>query len=166
MALLGTFTLELTLQHVGSSWIQIDLTWVSHNLLERNTSSDGLCSFQVGRNWGEICSREYFFDRHEKEIEMLESVVTKERVAEYIRGLVGMEDQSTRRKLSVRVVGNDKLHVDKGEDDEMPVADAEEDDPNRVFEIKCVGNGTAGEIADAPEFAKALKVYPVIRITK
>ena len=122
----------------------------------------------MGRNWGEICAREYLFDRHEKEIEMLESFVTKERVAEYIRGLVGAEEDrsSTRRKLSVRIVGNDKLHVDKGEDDEMPVADAEEDDPSRVFEIKCVGNGTAGEIADAAEFAKALKVYPVIRITK
>ena len=50
----------------------------------------------------------------------------------------------------------------------MPVADGE-DDPGRVFEIKCVagrGRGTAGEIADAAEFARALKVYPVIRITK
>ena len=48
----------------------------------------------------------------------------------------------------------------------MPVAEEEEDDPSRVFEIKYVGNGTAGEIADATEFARALKVYPVIRITK
>ena len=49
----------------------------------------------------------------------------------------------------------------------MPVAEGE-DDPGRVFEIKCVaGQGTAaGEIADAAEFARALKVYPVIRITK
>ena len=54
----------------------------------------------------------------------------------------------------------------KGDDDEMPVAEGE-DDPGRVFEIKCVaGRGTAGEIADAAEFARALKVYPVIRITK
>ena len=56
----------------------------------------------------------------------------------------------------------------KGEDDEMPVAEGE-DDPGRVLEIKCVAtgrNGTAGEIADAIEFARALKVYPVIRITK
>ena len=67
---------------------------VSHTL-----SSDGFCSFQVGRNWGEICAREYLFDRHEKEIEMLESFVTKERVAEYIRGLVGIEDKSTRRDV-------------------------------------------------------------------
>ena len=48
----------------------------------------------------------------------------------------------------------------------MPEVEGE-DDPGRVFEIKCVaGRGTAGEIADAAEFARALKVYPVIRITK
>ena len=69
---------------------------------------------QAGRNWGEICSHEYLFDRHEKEIEILESFVTKERVAEYVKGLVGA-NQSTRRKLSVRVVGNDKLHVNEGQ---------------------------------------------------
>ena len=46
---------------------------------------------------------------------MLESFVTKERVAEYVRGLVSEDGASTRRKLSVRIVGNDKLHVDKGQ---------------------------------------------------
>ena len=48
----------------------------------------------------------------------------------------------------------------------MPATDAE-DDPNRVFDLKCVvGKGAAGEIADAAEFAKGLKVYPVIRMNK
>ena len=83
---------------------------VSHNHLHLF-----FCSFQVGRNWAEICAREYLFDRHEKDIEMLETFVTQERVAEYVRGLVSEDGASTRRKLSVRIVGNDKLHVDKGQ---------------------------------------------------
>ena len=87
-------------------------------LVKLKKAADVRLGEEVGRNWGEICYHQYLFDRHEKEIEMLESFVTKERVADYIRGLVGgAEDGSpTRRKLSVRIVGNDKLHVDKGPD--------------------------------------------------
>ena len=87
-------------------------------LVKLKKAADVRLGEEVSRNWGEICYHQYLFDRHEKEIEMLESFVTKERVADYIRGLVGgAEDGSpTRRKLSVRIVGNDKLHVDKGPD--------------------------------------------------
>jgi hypothetical protein len=128
-------------------------------LIKMKKAADVTLAEEVGRNWSEICSHEYLFDRHEKEIQLLESYVTKERVSEVIKTL-------KERKLSVRIVGNAKLNAEGDGSEEEAVPEEEgEDDPSKVFELKCVKKGNnMWEIGDVAEFNKGLKVHPVVHI--
>jgi nardilysin len=77
-----------------------DFNQIVTSLIKAKKAADVTLEEEVNRNWNEIVSGEYLFDRHAKEILLLEGC-TKSAVVEYMNGFLKRSEQ--RRKLSVQV---------------------------------------------------------------
>ena len=136
--------------------------------------ADVTLSEEVERNWAEITTREYLFDRHEKTIGLLENC-DKRKMVEHISSIIATTQK--RKKLSVQVIGNpDGIKIqsevdeddDELEDSEAPVpCDL---DPDAVFEMEylnCDEKSLSSHfILDSKSFKASLKTYPVTHIIK
>ena len=136
--------------------------------------ADVTLSEEVERNWAEITTGEYLFDRHEKTIGLLENC-EKGKMVEHILSIIGTTQE--RKKLSVQVIGNpdgikiqSEVDEDEGEleDSEAPVpCDL---DPDTVFEmeyVSCEDKSLSSHfILDSKSFKESLKTYPVTHIMK
>eukprot|EP00095_Tigriopus_kingsejongensis_P008652 maker-scaffold537_size144400-snap-gene-0.25 protein:Tk08652 transcript:maker-scaffold537_size144400-snap-gene-0.25-mRNA-1 annotation:"PREDICTED: nardilysin-like" len=126
------------------------------SLIKVKKTADVTLKEETDRNWGEVCSKEYLFDRCGKEIEILEKV-TQDEVIQIMEDLFG----SKYKKLSVQIVGNENAQSeDNGEDTAQ--ASPSLDGP---FELTYLEDGDKF-IKDVSAFRSALEVNPVLRITK
>lgn len=78
-----------------------DFNAIKASLAKIKLNEDNKLSEEVQRNWAEITTDEYEFDRPHKEVECL-STITKEQLLEFYRTYYGDNE----RKLSVQVIGN------------------------------------------------------------
>lgn len=108
---------------------------------------------EVARNWGEICSDEYVFDRAQREAEALRAITEKDLLAFYLETY-----GEKARKLATQVIGN--AGGNKNGDD-ITVNDNSNFDHIQIVEIQEKNTGRL--IKDIAEFKKSLKVYPVCR---
>ena len=136
--------------------------------------ADVTLSEEVGRNWAEITSGEYLFDRQEKIIDLLQTC-EKCKMVEHISSIIGTTEK--RKKLSVQVIGNpdgikiqSEVDEDEGEleDSEVPIpCDL---DPDTVFETEYLDSDdkslSSHFILDSKSFKGGLKTYPVTHIIK
>ena len=135
--------------------------------------ADVTLSEEVERNWAEITSREYLFDRHDKIIGLLEDC-EKQNMVEHITSMIGTE--KNRKKLSVQVIGNpDGIKIQSEVDDEGEMEEPAEQvpcelDPDNVFEMQylnCDDQTLSPHfITDSKLFKQGLKTYDVTHITK
>jgi nardilysin len=77
-----------------------DFNQIVTSLIKAKKTADVTLEEEVNRNWNEIISGEYLFDRHAKEISLLEAC-QKESMVSYMNGFLKKSD--SRRKLSVQV---------------------------------------------------------------
>lgn len=106
-------------QMTDENFDAIKLSLAKNKLNEDNKLSD-----EVHRNWAEITTREYEFDRLHKEVEYL-ATITKPQLLEFYCTHCDMENQ---RKLSVQVIGNaqaDKNDADNPDDIDLVADDGD-----------------------------------------
>jgi len=116
------------------------------SVIKQKVRADVTLSEEVDRNWSEILSSEYLFNRYEKELSILNQISYKE-VLDYFTPLLCGE--KTCRKLSVQVIGA----KEKIEEENV--------DKNFVLDVvkthdKCV--------QDIEKFRDSLKIHPVLHI--
>ncbi|TRY68749.1 hypothetical protein TCAL_02496 [Tigriopus californicus] len=127
---------------------------VRETLVKLKKTADVTLKEEVDRNWSEICSREYLFDRCGQEIEILEQC-TKQEVTEIVKRIF-KDDQ---KLLSVQVVGNENAQ------DELCEEATKVIDIDQPFEWNYLETNDKF-IGDIPEFRSTLLLHPVIRIIK
>lgn len=122
-------------------------------LIKMKSQADITLAEEVNRNWGEIHTREYLFDRHQREIKLLENC-DKSEMVNFVRALIDAKAEN-RRKLSVQVVGSSVI------DDETI-----EDNPDeQVFDIRYRVEGT-NFIDDILAYKATLTTYPLTKIVE
>ena len=150
-----------------------------HTMIKRKKAADVTLAEEASRNWAEIVTREYLFDRHEKDIAILETLDSQETIREMSKRFT--DDKSPEwKKLSVQILGNKSGTVSTGEEDDEENNDGEEvssessnitdaADPNGKFGYAYlpVAPGDKREfVTDVVEFSNSLKCYPAVKITK
>merc|ERR1719150_772214 len=73
-------------------------------LIKKKSQADVKLSDEFYRNWSEITTREYIFDRKQREIQMLKEC-DKNEMIEFVSKLLSKSNEC-RRKLSIQVVGS------------------------------------------------------------
>jgi len=116
-------------------------------LTKRKTRADVTLEEEVDRHWNEVVSREYFFDRAEKEVELLASLKLED-LNVYLDKIV------RERKLSVQVEGA-----------ENPDSGAEPTGQEAELPVLSFSKGE-GMVADIEGWKESLVTHPVIYITK
>lgn len=82
-----------------------DFELIKNSLIKLKQSADTELVEEVDRNWGEIISEEYIFDRNKIQVEYLRKI-SKMDMVEFHRKLI--EDPESNRKLSIQVIGDKK----------------------------------------------------------
>lgn len=99
-----------------------DFNHIKESLIKLNLVVDQKLRDEVNRNWAEITTEEYIFDRREKEVEALKNLTQSEFIDFYINLIDNPEHL---RKLSVQIIGDSTVVGDENnveEDSEnMPV---------------------------------------------
>ncbi|KAL1138822.1 hypothetical protein AAG570_008884 [Ranatra chinensis] len=83
-----------------------DYQEVVTSLVKLKLCGDVYLKEEVKRNWDEIKSREYIFDRSEREVSYI-SGINLEDIDEFLKDQIGLKEDSNFRKLTVQVVGHD-----------------------------------------------------------
>jgi len=122
---------------------------IKTSLVKIKTRADVKLQEELDRHWGEITSREYNFDRRDKEVKAINTLGLED-VLDYFKPL--LQNEAKCRKLSVRVIG----HKEKAEE--------AEDEENRVFDINLETDKKATSITDMDGFRAKLKTFPVLYI--
>lgn len=131
-----------------------DFNHIKESLIKLNLVVDQKLRDEVHRNWAEITTEEYIFDRREKEVEALRSITQREFI-EFYTNLVDNPDHL--RKLSVQVIGDstsmdDDNRIDDEENEVMPVQYSLEYVNNNQHDIN--------NITSIAAFRDNLFVYP------
>ncbi|KAJ6636738.1 Nardilysin [Pseudolycoriella hygida] len=124
------------------------------SVLKIKLSDDNNLSDEVSRNWTEITTNEYAYDRICKEVECLKNVTKSEFLEFYEKHLL----EST-KKFSVQVIGRTDVNPDIQPDEDTPVSLL-----NNKFEltfIPMLDSGRGSFIENIPLFLKTLELYPV-----
>jgi len=116
-------------------------------LSKLKVKADVMMEEEVSRNWNEIVSKEYNFDRLEKEVRALADIKVDE-VTDYYKKLMTASDSY--RKLSVHIIG-------------AKVEGQGEETQERLFELNLLKENE-NCILDICEFKAKLKAYPVLYI--
>ena len=133
-------------------------TLVQNSLMKRKQILDTELKNEVSRNWAEITTEEYIFDRQKKELEYIKDL-TQAKMVEFYKNL--METPEFRRKFSIQVIGS--------ESDEQPkVVTEDHEDLDRTFAFEFVkteedSGGNRTYIIDIEAFKQGLLTYPVTR---
>ncbi|XP_055389188.1 nardilysin isoform X2 [Condylostylus longicornis] len=121
---------------------------VKQSLIKTKQVSDTELKDEVSRNWSEITSEEYIFDRLKQEIECLRNI-TKQDIINFCLNY----EKNNLRKLSVQVIGSTSSNAVS--ENEIEAID------NRI-ELKLIKNESS-TIFDIEDFKKNLNVYPVTK---
>merc|ERR1711963_624146 len=118
-------------------------------LVKQKQRADVTLEEEVGRNWGEVTSNEFLFNRSEKEVEAL-GKITLEEVKAVLEPLL------IERKISVQIVGSSS-----------PDAAQETEDPDCEVE-ELVLKYQAGEkfVSEPGAWKQTLETYPLHYITQ
>lgn len=128
---------------------------------------DNKLSEEVVRNWAEITSDEYEFDRNQKEVDCL-ATITKEQLLEFYRNHSGDNE----RKLSVQVIGNalenanDSQHEGETEFGSTEDLEAHRKRFDTITYVNFNGKPKGHFIEDLMKFKDSLEVYPVTRTNR
>lgn len=119
---------------------------------------DSKLSEEIVRNWAEVTTGDYAFDRHHREVEALVTISHAE-FLQFYRDNYGANE----RKLSTQVIGSSSATNGKTEMDDNEVADTKKEnlsfDDIVYVDFKKPNPGTL--IKDIVEFKKKLDVYPL-----
>lgn len=131
------------------------------SLAKLKLTADVKLSDEVTRNWGEITTDDYQFDRQSREVEWL-GRITKNELLEFYRTHHG----PNQRKLSVQVIGNkfDGSTSCSGKVDGC--AENVEENRDRFSSVTMVDFDEPAEgtlIRDLRQFKESLEIYPVSR---
>lgn len=140
-----------------------DFEAMKTSLAKIKLNEDDKLSEEITRNWAEITTEDYQFDRHYKEVDSL-SKVSKSDLLEFYRAHYG----DNQRKLSVQVIGN-KFNACSTNNATDTDHDCQENvEANRAqfssvtfveFDEPVEGN----LIRNLKEFKKSLEIYPISR---
>jgi len=125
-------------------------------LIKMKSQADVTLSEDFERNWNEIQSREYLFDRNLREIKLFEEC-DKQKMVEFVTAVISKSNEN-RRKLSVQVVGSSEMGEETLED--------QPDDA--IFDIKYdeVGSDEKLFITNIENYKSSLSFYPLHKIIK
>ncbi|XP_055534870.1 nardilysin isoform X2 [Wyeomyia smithii] len=157
------------IESFNSKFIQIlenmnesDFQLMKSSLLKRKQIVDTELKNEMSRNWAEITSEQYIFDRNKLEIEYIQKL-TKDEIIDFYKVL--LFDNKQRRKLSVQVVGcSDKSNNCSLETKEDDMNNGE--DLNREFQIHYVTTDDTqrNHVTDIISFGNNLTVYPLTKL--
>lgn len=137
---------------------------IKASLAKVKLTEDNKLKDEVQRNWAEITTDEYEFDRTQKEVQYL-STITKEHLLEFYR----MHYGDAERKLSVQVIGNAQEKDNGTSDDNELEASGNEDLETRrkrfdaLTIVNFKGEPKGNLIQDLTKFKDSLDVYPVAK---
>ncbi|XP_001660612.2 nardilysin isoform X1 [Aedes aegypti] len=140
-----------------------DFQLVKSSLLKRKQIIDTDLKSEMNRNWAEITTEEYIFNRNKLEMEHIERL-DKQNIIDFYNQLVF--DNQHRRKFSVQVIGcSEKSILCNGEVSEKD-EETEIEDLDKEFTIHYLTTDKVGRnyVTDIERFGKALNVYPVTKI--
>ncbi|XP_070070806.1 nardilysin isoform X2 [Drosophila takahashii] len=145
---------------------------IQETLISGKRLGDTSLDEEVMRNWSEIVTKEYFFNRVEMQIQTLNNL-TKDDVLNFLNDY----DRNNLRKLSVQVVGNHTLPSgsttqansrsgslsDLLEDGQHDIPKEQSKPMAEKIRIEFLGeNDDPSNIKDISAFKKSLYVYPLI----
>lgn len=147
--------------HILNDMPEEDFQLMKSSLLKRKQIVDTELKDEVIRNWAEITTEEYLFNRNKLEMEHIERL-DKNNIIEFYNQLVF--DNRYRRKLSVQVVGCSGKSIQCNDD--KPEKDEETEDLDREFSMRYLTTDDAQRnyITDIERFGQSLKVFPVTKI--
>ncbi|XP_031638507.1 nardilysin-like [Contarinia nasturtii] len=125
-----------------------DFDAIKASLSKTKMSQDNELNEEVRRNWYEITSAEYVFDRRHKEVEHL-STITKSQLLEFYRTYHDNEE----RKLSVQVIGNVQNNANEVDTDLVENYDSEKF--NNLNYVNLIQN--------LLQFKQSLDIYPIAK---
>lgn len=139
-----------------------DFDAIKVSMAKNKLNEDNKLSEEVQRNWAEITTDEYEFDRMHKEVEFL-STITKAQLLDFYRTHCDAENQ---RKLSVQVIGNPQ--ADSNPDDSELVGEHGDFEASRIrFDALTYAGGNGepdgSQIEDLMEFRNGLEVHAVTK---
>lgn len=145
-----------------------DFDAIKVSMAKNKLNEDNKLSEEVQRNWAEITTDEYEFDRVHKEVEYL-STITKVQLLDFYRTHCDVENE---RKLSVQVIGNshdDK--IDPSSDDSDLVDEQGDFETRRIrfdalMYVNLDGEQKGNQIEDLMEFKNNLEVYAVTKTNR
>lgn len=144
-----------------------DFEAIKASLAKIKLNADNKLSEEVQRNWAEITTDEYEFDRPHKEVEYL-STITKQQLLDFYRAYSGEAE----RKLSVQVIGNaQKKEVDTPNNVEMEFEKTVDLETRRkrfdtLTYVDFNGEPRGNLIHDLMDFKKSLEVYSVTKTNR
>ncbi|XP_052564795.1 nardilysin isoform X2 [Culex pipiens pallens] len=144
---------------------EADFQLVKRSLLKRKQIVDTELKNEMNRNWAEITTQEYIFNRNKLEMQHIEEL-SKQEIMDFYKQL---HDNQFRRKMSVQVVGCSDKSIQcsqKTADGELENGENEDEDLDREFLIHYLETDEPGRnyITDIESFGKTLMVYPVTKI--
>ncbi|XP_054271707.1 nardilysin [Macrosteles quadrilineatus] len=131
-----------------------EFTEMQESLIKLKKCMDNHLKEEVKRNWQEIKSEEYIFDRHHKERELIEKL-TLEEVIEWFKITAGLENSNC-KKLSTQVVG--KLEEDNSDG-------PRKDDSKTTLNFLHKQETSDKYIYCVKSFKESLTLYPPHKIT-
>ncbi|XP_059612508.1 nardilysin [Phlebotomus argentipes] len=111
---------------------------------------------EVTRNWGEIVTEQYVFDRINKEVEILRNI-SQEQLIEFLQKYAF--DEKFTRKLSIHVRGNKLANETDLEQEQLPHA------LHLVYDVPNVGDTRQKFIDDVDKFRESLLLHPAVNKT-
>lgn len=125
-----------------------DFQTFKESLIQMKLTDDNDLKDEIARNWAEVTTDEYIFDRAQKEVNALETI-TQNDLLEFYLSTRGEHE----RKFATQIIGNPN-----GNSDEIAVTDKSTFDGYAIVELK---EGNSGHlIRNVEEFKKSLEVYP------
>lgn len=168
-AFVDWFTLTKLAELSDEEFAQIVTT-----LIKGKKTADVTLEEEVNRNWNEIVSGEYFFNRFAREVELLETC-SKTDMVKYVNGFLARNEK--RKKLSIQVIGNADAMKEASacdvSNDRPTNGDATVgDDDNKIFTLTYVDSSAQDKIAqenlvrNVEDFKLSLTTYPVLHIVE
>uniref|UniRef100_A0A182PNV0 Nardilysin n=1 Tax=Anopheles epiroticus TaxID=199890 RepID=A0A182PNV0_9DIPT len=158
--------IELFNQHfvqVLREMTEKDFELVKTSLKHRKQVVDTELKNEASRNWGEITTEEYIFNRNKLEVEQIEKL-TKHDVLQLFHRLV--VDPASKRKLCVQVIGNNEqaTNIDTHSTSNSDADSAASFKLNYVPPVDPLLKANYVYIQDIENFAEKLKVYNMVKI--
>lgn len=143
----------------------VDFEEVQESLIKLKQCADIHLKQEVRRNWGEIKSKEYVFDRHHKEKKFIEQLSLQE-VIQWFEPFVSIQSPQKLRKLSTQVVGNLSVGLESYENSNLKSKCLEKKLTSSPKELKFLTQQETIDkfIFSVKDFKNTLTLYPAHKI--